>query len=117
LNLREEKMKMSVLNVEEVIKFFKSYGFRVDEESVREWVKDNNKKANRTGESRPIIEDDLLRYNHWCIVKGTAYEDGIDDNTKITRLLEEVELLRKEVQHLKNEKYDLESLLGKNNWI
>lgn len=108
---------MRVLNVEEVIKFFKSYGFKVDEISVREWVKDNNNKANTHGESCPIIEDDLLRYNHWCIVKGTAYEEGIDDQTKITRLLDEVELLRKEVKDLKNDKYDLENLLGKNNWI
>ncbi|MDQ0254608.1 polyhydroxyalkanoate synthesis regulator phasin [Evansella vedderi] len=108
---------MSVLNQEEVIKFFKLYGFRVDEVSVREWVKENNKKANTSDKIRPTIEDDLLKYNHWCIVKGTAYEEGIDDQTKISRLLEEVELLRKEVEDLKNEKYDLEKLLGKNTWI
>jgi hypothetical protein len=28
---------MSILIVEEAIRFFKSYGFRVDEKSVREW--------------------------------------------------------------------------------
>jgi len=92
---------MSVLNAEEAIRFFKSYGFRVDEGSVKEWVEDNNKKANTTCESRPVDEDDLYRYNDWCFIKGTAYEEGIDDKTKIARLLEEVTQLKKEVEKLK----------------
>jgi hypothetical protein len=108
---------MSVLNPEEAIRFFKSYGFGVDEESVKEWVKENNMKANTTCESRPIIERDLYRYNDWCAVKGTAYEEGIDDKTKIARLLEEVTLLKKEVEDLKDEKRHLENLLERNNWI
>ena len=80
---------MSVLNAEEAIRFFKSYGFRVDEDSVREWVEDNNKNANKNSESRQVVEADLYRYNDWCLVKGTLYEEGIDDKTKIARLLEE----------------------------
>jgi hypothetical protein len=108
---------MSVLNEEEAIHFIKSYGFRVDEESVKEWIKENNKKANRTCESRPINENDLYSYNNWCVVKGTAYEEGIDDKTKIARLLEEVSLLKKEIEDLKGEKRHLENQLGKNDWI
>ena len=108
---------MGVLNAEEAIRFFKSYGFRVDEESVKEWVKENNKKANKACESRPIDEDDLYSYIDWCVVKGTAYEEGIDDKTKIARLLEEVSLLKKEVKALKDEKRHLENLLGMNVWI
>lgn len=100
--------KVSVLNAEEAIRFFKSYGFKVDEDSVKEWVEDNNKKANTICESRPIVEDDLYRYNDWCFVKGTAFEEGIDDKTKITRLLEEVSLLKKEMEDLKDEKRHLE---------
>lgn len=50
---------MSVLNAEEAIRFFKSYGFRVDEKSVKEWVKETNKKENVASVYRPTNEDDL----------------------------------------------------------
>ncbi len=108
---------MSLLNTEEAIRFFNSYGFRVDEGSVKEWVEENNKRANSMGEIRPIVEDDLYRYNDWCYVKGTAYEEGIDDKTKIKRLLEDVSLLKKEVKSLKEQKRHLEDLLGMNDLI
>jgi hypothetical protein len=108
---------MSLLNTEEAIHFFKSYGFRVDEGSVKEWVEENNKRANSIGESRPIVEDDLYRYNDWCYAKGTANEEGIDDKTKIARLLEDVSLLKKEVESLKEQKQHLENLLGMNDLI
>lgn len=108
---------MGILNIEEAIHFFKSYGFRVDEKSIKEWVNENNKKANSNGESRPIDEDDLYRYNDWCLTKGTAYEDGIDGITKIARLLKENFLLKKEIEKLKKEKLILEDLLGMNDWF
>lgn len=103
---------MSVLNAEEAIRFFKSYGFRVDEKSVKEWVKETNKKENVASVYRPTNEDDLYSYNDWRFVKETTYEEGIDDKTKIVRLLEDVFQLRKEVENLKNEKRYLENLLG-----
>lgn len=103
---------MSVLDAKEAIRFFKSYGFRVDEESVKEWVEDKNQKAELTCGSRPIVEEDLYRYNDWCSVKGTAYEEGIDDRTKIARLLEEVTQLKMEVKNLKSEKQRLKNQLG-----
>jgi hypothetical protein len=37
-------------------------------------------------------------------LKGTAYEEGIDDLTKITRLLEEVEELNSAISLLKEQK-------------
>lgn len=61
---------MSLLNTEEAIRFFNSYGFRVDEGSVKEWVEENNKRANSMGETRQIVEDDLYRYNIGVTLKG-----------------------------------------------
>jgi len=60
---------------------------------------------------RQVIEDDLYRNNDWCRVKGTHYEEGIDDKTKIARLLEEVASLKKQVEQLKSEKLILEAQL------
>ncbi len=108
---------MNVLNAEEAIHFFKSYGLRVDETLVIQWVKENNEKAVRPFENRPIVEEDLYIYNDWCRVKGTAFEEGIDDTTKIIRLLEENLLLKKEVEKLKAEKQRLEDSFGLNDWI
>lgn len=99
-----------ILNVEETIRLFKSYGLKVDENSVNEWVRENNKKIS-TAYKRQVIEDDLYRYNDWCRVKGTHYEEGIDDKTKIARLLEEVASLKKQVEQLKSEKLILEAQL------
>lgn len=45
-------------------------------------------------------------------MKGTAYEEGIDDQTKIARLLEEVNGLKSEIAVLKKEKEQLEDRLG-----
>ena len=108
---------MSVYNAKEAIQFFKTFGFRVDEELVNEWVAENNRNVSLTGETRQMLEADLYCFNEWCLIKGTAFEEGIDDKTKITRLLEEVSELRKEIQSLKDESWQLKELLGKNNFF
>ena len=103
---------MGILNVEETIRFFKSYGYRVDEDSVKEWVKENNMKVSKSCKKCQVVEEDIYRYNDWLMAKGTPYEEGIDDKTKIARLEEEVAMLKKEVEQLKNEKSILEDQLG-----
>ncbi|ESU34270.1 hypothetical protein G3A_02030 [Bacillus sp. 17376] len=104
--------KMSVIDAEEAIRFFKTYGIKFDEESVKEWAEDYNKSADIACESRQIEERDLYTYNHWCVLKGTAYEDGIDDKTKIARLLEEIAELKQKNSELNQEIQILESKLG-----
>lgn len=107
---------MKVLNAEETIRFFRSYGVK-DEESVKAWVEENNKNADPNSKNQPVDEWDLYDYNTQCYVKGTAYEPGIDDKTKIERLIEENALLKKEIEELRAEKYRLEKLLGINDWF
>lgn len=107
---------MKVLNVEEAIRFFRSYGVK-DEKTIKEWVEENNKKADPARESQPIDEWDLHDFNDWCSVKGTAYEPGIDDQTRITRLFEEITFLKKEIEELRAENYHLQKLLGINDWF
>ena len=48
--------------------------------------------------NNPIDEDDLYRFKDWYRWKGTAYETGIDDQTRIARLLEEITKLNKEIE-------------------
>lgn len=49
----------------------------------------------------------MYNFSDWLRVKGTAYEEGIDDKTKIVRLLEEVADLRQENAKLHQENYQL----------
>lgn len=57
----------------------------------------------------PIL---VYNFSDWCRVYGTAYEDGIEDQTKIDRLIKEVFTLKKEIETLKAEKAVLEDSLG-----
>lgn len=111
-----ETSEMSVIDVKEAIQFFKSYGFKVDENLVKEWVKDTNKLESPSSKIRPVVEDDLHRYSDWYFVRGTAYEEGIDDKSKIARLLEEVSLQKRQIVDLEKEKRHLEELVGLNDF-
>lgn len=102
---------MSVLALTQAAKFFRSYGIKCNEKLIEEWL---NTPSNRKGLSESIGEDDLYDFNEWCRWQGTAYEEGIDDQTKIARLLEEIKDLEHEVSALKKEKEDLELRLGIN---
>lgn len=103
---------MSTFTVGEVTRFFQSYGLKCDEKLIEEWVNEKSGKANNSGTIQQISEDDIYSFNDWCRWKGTAYEKGIDDRTKIDRLFEEINGLKKEIETLKTEKIILEEQLG-----
>jgi hypothetical protein len=100
---------MSVLALTETIKFFRSYGVKCDKKVVEEWLQST--LITKDGSNR-VCEEDLYEFNEWCRWKGTAYEKGIDDQTKIARLLEEINGLKGEISALEKEKEDLEKQLG-----
>lgn len=106
---------MKVIKAEEAIRFFRTYGFRVDEEQVKEWVTESNKIANEAGacdHGAPITEEDLHQFNEYWMLKRTAYEEGIDDKTKIVRLLDEVAELGRKISKLETENDKLKLDLG-----
>jgi cell shape-determining protein MreC len=49
-------------------------------------------------------------------VKGTAYEEGIDDKTKVNRLLEEIEHLENRIGQYAEENHELREQLGLNSF-
>jgi hypothetical protein len=104
----EEKDNMSVLGLKEITKFFRSYGLKCEEKLIEEWLKTSTTKDL----TNQVCEDDLYEFNEWNRWKGTAYEEGIDDQTKIARLLKEMDELRSEISLLKKEKELLEDKLG-----
>ncbi|WP_026562902.1 hypothetical protein [Bacillus sp. J37] len=92
---------MSELALTKTIKFFRSYGLKCEEKLVEEWLKATSTTKDS---SHQVGEDDLYEFNEWCRMKGTAYEEGIDDQTKIARLLEEMNGLKSEIAVLKKKK-------------
>jgi len=87
----------------EATNFFRSYGTECDVNEVKEWIT-NTPNLDRGDQ---VDEWDLYAFNNWIQCKGTAYEPGIDDKTKIERLLEEISELKKENEALKEEVYKL----------
>ncbi len=99
--------------VSEAIKFFRSYGVKCEDNDkmVEDWLNSNPSRKN-SGED--FSEDDLYDFNDWCRWKGTTYEKGIDDQTKIERLLEEINELKNEINALREENNQLEARTGNN---
>ncbi|GGK09462.1 hypothetical protein GCM10007063_34930 [Lentibacillus kapialis] len=99
---------MRSFTAKEATKFFHSYELKCNENLVQEWM--NRKSTKHIGSQ--VTEDDVWEFTEWWGRKDTAYEEGIDDQTKINRLLEEITRLKKEKSSLEKEKTDLELQLG-----
>ena len=70
-------------------------------------IKGIKKNGNYNVEANEVYN--FLEIYRW---EGTAYEKGIDDKTKISRLLEEINDLKQQVSKLEEEKAELEDQLG-----
>lgn len=58
------------------------------------------------------MEEEVYRFIEAYRWEGTAFEEGIDDQIKIERLLEEITDLKKQIVKLHGEKAELEDQLG-----
>jgi hypothetical protein len=94
---------MSTYTAAEATKFFRSYCVKCDENEIKEWM-ENTPTINRGNQ---VDECDLYAFNDWLRCKGTSYEPGIDDQTRIARMIEEIAELRKENEALRTEMYKL----------
>lgn len=97
---------MTRFTVREATTFFRSYEVKCEEKLVQEWMD----SIDLDDDTQPLSEEDLHEFNEWRRWKGTAYEEGIDDQTKIARLIEENRALMIEVELLKKEKCESESI-------
>lgn len=103
---------MTKLTIQEATFLMHSYGIKCDIAKVEQWVTEGRLKGILRSGIYMIEEDEvynLLEAFRW---EGTAYEKGIDDKTKISRLLEEIADLKKQVSELLEENAKLENQLG-----
>lgn len=103
---------MAILNVQEAMLLMHSYGIKCDRTAVKQWICEGKIKGIKN-DGKYIIQDDevynFLESYRW---EGTSYEKGIDDQTRIARLLEEIDEYRKRVEELEKENSKLKDQLG-----
>lgn len=100
------------MTIYETVKLLHNYEIECDEKDVRQWISEGRILATENNENYDISEPDVLDFLIDLSNVGTAYEKGIDDQTKIERLMTEVQSLRQEVEELQYEKMKLENELG-----
>jgi hypothetical protein len=100
-----------MITVKEATLFFRSHEVKCDEQLVGEWM-DKSPVGRALRDSKDEIDEwDMYNFSDWCRVYGTAYENGIDDQTKITRLLEEVAYIKQKNEELQKGNFEIISKL------
>lgn len=99
-----------MLDTDEAFRLIHHYMVKVERGEVEQWLKEDPAVQSDTEEI--IDEAWMYRFNVWLECKGTAHEIGIDPQTKIDRLLDEVQRLKQEIEQLKDEKLLLQSQPG-----
>lgn len=100
-----------MITVKDATRFFRSHEVKCDENLVAEWMEKSPVGRSLRDLNNEIDEWDMYSFCDWWRVHGTAYEEGIDDKTKIARLLEEIADLKKENEELRMENLELISKL------
>lgn len=88
-----------------------SYGIKCDRANVEQWLDEGKLKGKISKETYMIEEEDVYNFLDFYRWEGTAYERGIDDKTKISRLLDEIKYLKQQVDELEEENTKLMSQL------
>ena len=104
-----------MLTVKEATGFLNEHKITSSEQMVRRWLRQGKIKGvpskNRKIGWRICIKD-LIGFIDSLQWEGTAYEEGIDDQTKIERLMKEVTELKAQIKNLETENEKLREQLG-----
>lgn len=102
---------MNTFNLKETTALLHSYGFKCDTEMVSHWISEGNIKSIENSGVFEVLEEEVYRFIEAYRWEGTAFEEGIVDQTKIERLLEENAHLKEQIIKLQEEKAKLEDQL------
>jgi hypothetical protein len=103
---------MTKLTVQETTVLFHSYGLKCNQNTVEHWIAIEKLKGTKSGMSYIIDEKDAYEFLYDYRYEGTAYERGIDVQTKIHRLEQEISALNDEKEKLREIVLDLKIQLG-----
>ncbi|WP_157404749.1 helix-turn-helix domain-containing protein [Shouchella shacheensis] len=100
------------MTIAEAVELLHNYEIECSEKDVRQWITEGEIEATENGADYNIKEQAVLSFLVDLSYVGTAYEKGINDETKIVRLEEKVGALQKEIDKLRCEKLKLELKSG-----
>lgn len=97
------KIYMKWMTIQETTGLFHSYGLKCDISTVKGWIQEGKIKVVGSKIDCEISENSAYDFLHDYQWEGTAYERGINDQTKIERLEEDINRLKKSVEKLQKE--------------
>jgi hypothetical protein len=104
---------MAHLNIEEAIILLRACGRRCDEYKVEQWLNEGKLNGTESEGIYTINEEEVYKFLEAYKWEGTAYEKGLDDKTKVSRLLEDISYFRQKIIELENENRELKEKLSR----
>ena len=104
-----------MLTVKDACGILNDHHIGCSEQMLRRWLRQGRLIGTRSEnrkEGWKICLRDLHQFMESQQWEGTAYEEGIDDKTKIKRLLEEIQELKLQIQELEMKNDELLNKLG-----
>lgn len=98
---------MATLSVKEATLLMHTYGIKCDRSLVEQWLIEG-KLNGIENEGIYTEEEEVYEFLEAYRWEGTAYEKGIDDKTKIKRLLEDISEFRQRIKELEDENRELQ---------
>lgn len=105
-------MGMPNLDVKEAMVLLRACGRRCNMHKVEQWVMEGKLKGTESEGIYTFDEEEIYRFLDTYKWEGTAYEKGLDDKTKVSRLLEDISYFRRKVIELENENRELKEKLS-----
>lgn len=115
LSLSIKEMMGAMFTVREMVSLLGDHHIHTSEQMIRRYLRQGRMKgicSTNRKEGWLIPGHKVFRYWDSLQYEGTIYEDGINDETRINRLFEEVKRLEKLVSELRHENYELRVKLG-----
>ncbi len=104
-----------MLTVKDACGILNNHHIDCSEQMLRRWLRQGRIKGMRSENRKEgwrVCEVGLYHFMEALSWEGTAYEEGIDDTTKIKRLLEEIAELKLQIEALEKENEELNAKLG-----
>jgi hypothetical protein len=100
-----------LLTIQEATSILQSCGIECHYHDVKRWAVEGEIKAEHSNRVYNIDQNDLYEFLEF-LWKGTSYEIGIDDETKINRLIQENKDFKKRIVLLEKENKKLKQKLS-----
>ena len=109
---------MDMFTVRETVGLLSDYRIDHSAQTLRSWLRQGKIRGTKSTNGKEVWL--IPQCEIWRLIEaprweGTPYEEGLDDQTKIDRIFEEVRELQQRINELERENYELRSKLWDEN--